>query len=32
MTTGDEKQSSENLTFTALKNNGWWVCEVKSAK
>ena len=32
MTTADEKQSTENLTFTALKNKGWWVCEVKSSK
>lgn len=30
MTTADEKQSSEGLTFTTTKSNGWWVCEVKS--
>jgi flagellar basal body-associated protein FliL len=32
MTTSDEKQSSENLTFTTVKSSGWWVCEVKSAR
>ncbi len=32
MTTGDEKQSSENLTFTTLQSNGWWVCEVKTTQ
>jgi flagellar basal body-associated protein FliL len=32
MTTGDEKQSSQDLTLTTTQSNGWWVCEVRSGK
>jgi flagellar basal body-associated protein FliL len=32
MTTDDEKQASEDLTFTTTKKNGWWVCEVTTGK
>jgi flagellar basal body-associated protein FliL len=28
MTTEDEKASEQQLTFTAVKKTGWWVCEV----
>jgi hypothetical protein len=28
MTTDDEKTAKQQLTFTAVKKTGWWVCDV----
>jgi len=31
LATGDEKVSTQSLTFTTISDHGWWVCDISTS-